>query len=235
MSERGYILHEGSSKIDGRDIVVIATMKTSNRKTGNMVQVWILDANVNPVESYKLGLDRSICGDCIHRGTNGKGRSCYVNLGQAPLAIYRAYKKGVYKKLPSGMISIIFSGKKVRFGAYGDPVLIPLNLVELIAKVASSHTGYTHQWKKTKYQAYKLFFMASCDSIGDEVIARANGWRRFRVLSKESEKMSDAIECPSDSKGIQCSACTLCKGASIAAKSIWINAHGSGAKYVSNS
>lgn len=238
MSEKGYVIWEGKSKIDGRSIAVIATMKTSNKKTGQMVQLWIIDAEVNPVQSYKLGLDRSVCGDCTHRGIDGTKRSCYVNLGQAPLAVYKAYKKGVYKKLQGkwynvkNSLTYIFKGKKIRFGAYGDPVLIPLWIVETIVATADSHTGYTHQWKRTEFQEYKPYFMASCDSMIDEVIAKNHGWRRFRVLTEESEKSEDSIECPSDSRGIQCAACTLCKGASIAAKSIWITAHGSGAKYV---
>ena len=40
--EKGYILYEGPSALDGAPIVVIATMETSNAKTGAMVQTWIL-------------------------------------------------------------------------------------------------------------------------------------------------------------------------------------------------
>lgn len=239
---KGYIIWEGKSKIDGRPIVAIATMKTSNRKTGNMVQIWILDAEIDPVTSYKLGLDKSVCGSCTHRGIDGKGRSCYVNLGQAPLSIFKAYKRGVYPRVTDLLgkkwyqvkrfLTHLFQGAKIRFGAYGDPVLIPLWIVSTIVDTAESHTGYTHQWKRNQFQEYKPYFMASCDSMIDEVIAKNHGWRRFRVLTEESEKSEDSIECPSDSKNIQCAACTLCKGASIAAKSIWITAHGSGAKYV---
>ena len=48
---KGFILYEGASMLDGAPIVVIATMKTSNRKTGDMVQTWILRSDVNPVEA----------------------------------------------------------------------------------------------------------------------------------------------------------------------------------------
>ena len=45
--EIGFILYRGPSLLDGSPIVVVATMASSNRKTGltgkkNMVQVWIL-------------------------------------------------------------------------------------------------------------------------------------------------------------------------------------------------
>jgi hypothetical protein len=53
---KGYILHQNSNP------VVIATLESENRKTGNMIQVWILCANVSPVESVKAGLDAIVCG-----------------------------------------------------------------------------------------------------------------------------------------------------------------------------
>ena len=39
---KGYVLHEGPSPFDGQPIVSIATLHSSNRKTGDMVQTWIL-------------------------------------------------------------------------------------------------------------------------------------------------------------------------------------------------
>ena len=45
--EKGFIIYDGPSMLDGEPIVAIATMKTSNRKTGEMVQVWILRSDVN--------------------------------------------------------------------------------------------------------------------------------------------------------------------------------------------
>ena len=38
---KGYVLHEGPSPFDGQPIVSIATLHSSNRKTGDMVQTWI--------------------------------------------------------------------------------------------------------------------------------------------------------------------------------------------------
>ena len=59
--ERGYILYEGPSMLDGEPIAVIATMTTSNVKTGDMVQTWILRSDINPVQASKIGEDKSIC------------------------------------------------------------------------------------------------------------------------------------------------------------------------------
>ena len=59
----GYVIYRGPSLLDGAPIVAIATMQTSNRKTGNMVQTWILREDVSPVEASKAGADASVCGD----------------------------------------------------------------------------------------------------------------------------------------------------------------------------
>ena len=52
-SPKGFVLHEGESPFDGRLIVSIATLHSSNRKTGDMVQVWILPKDINPLDAVK--------------------------------------------------------------------------------------------------------------------------------------------------------------------------------------
>ena len=67
----GRILFEGKSNIDGQEIVVILTgldNKTSNKKTGDMLQSWILLKNHAPNTSHKNGLNKSVCGNCPHAG-----------------------------------------------------------------------------------------------------------------------------------------------------------------------
>ena len=53
----GYVLQRGLSPFNGEPIVVIMTMKSKNRKTGNMIQVWILPENVSPMDAVKLRVD----------------------------------------------------------------------------------------------------------------------------------------------------------------------------------
>ena len=87
--------------LDGGPVVAIAIgliFKSENRKTGKrgvgsgltMVQTYILRADMSPVDASKLGLDRSVCGDCdlrvftwrIRKRETGETRAkCYVNLG----------------------------------------------------------------------------------------------------------------------------------------------------------
>jgi hypothetical protein len=219
----GFVIHEDSSRV----IIATGFSKASdNRKTGDMIQIWILCKAVDPVEAIKQGLDRLICGSCVHRGDGtGGGRSCYVNAGQAPLGIYRAWKAGRY---PTLQFMDIFAGRKVRFGAYGDPTWIPLPLALAIAGVASGHTGYTHQWRKPSLQGWRSILMASVDSIAELVIARSLGWSTFRVGSEAS--VGESL-CASERVGTPCADCLLCAGARGGLESVHIPPHGTGARH----
>ena len=117
---KGYVLQRSISPIDNAPIVVIATMESSNRKTGNMVQVWILRDDINPVEALNTGADVSICGDCPHRKQSDGSRSCYVNVGQAPNSVWKSYKAGKYGEFKDLNLSSLHN-RKIRWGAYGDP------------------------------------------------------------------------------------------------------------------
>jgi hypothetical protein len=223
----GFILHED------RDRVIIATgfeTPSDNRKTGDMNQVWILVKSVSPTEAIRTGLDRLICGNCVHRGHEENGRfgverTCYVNPGQAPQGIWKAWKAGRYSPLRS---LECFVGRKVRFGAYGDPTHIPLSLALAIAGVASGHTGYTHQWRKPSLQGWRSILMASVDSIGELVIARSMGWSTFRVGSEAS--VGESL-CASERVGTPCADCLLCAGARGGLESVHIPPHGTGARH----
>ena len=107
------IIYRGPSLIDpNENIVVIAIVKSSNTKTGNMVQTYILCDNGNdPMLNNKLGLDFSICGNCKHRGTpvdinatgkHAKGRTCYVKLFQGVLHVWKHLQKGGYPVATAG-------------------------------------------------------------------------------------------------------------------------------------
>ena len=147
----GLILYEGPSLIDGQPIAVIATgfqRRTANSKTGDMVQTWILRSDMNPLEAIHTGQDVSICGNCPLRGmldkqqrrTVNRRRACYVNVHQAPLAVYRAYRRGRYEPFDSAQHLALFQGRMLRLGCYGDPVAAPYAyLVALGARRPWSH------------------------------------------------------------------------------------------------
>lgn len=225
----GYVLSETA------EIAVIATVESDNAKTGNMVQVWILNREIAPNVAIKTGEDSKICFDCPHRGDGtGKERTCYVQM-RAPNSVWRAYQRGSYPYLPPAGYRAAFAGRRIRFGAYGEPVLIPLGVMAEIARVADGWTGYTHQWRKAEYAGYRAFLMASCDSAMDRAQANARGWRTFRVRSESEPMMLGEIACPASEeagKRTQCVKCGLCNGARDrdARKDIAIIVHGSGSK-----
>lgn len=248
MAIRGYEVWRGKSWIDGSPIVAIATMKTANRKTGEMVQTWILQQDVSPVDAVVSGSDRSICGDCPHRGA-GLGfaeRTCYVNVGQAPLQVWKTWKAGRYGNIAASDIASAMSGKAVRLGAYGDPALIPAEILSALVEKSRLHTGYTHQWRDARGSHAKQWCMASCDSEADAAEAVEDGWRCFFV-GKGSPKGS--IQCPASDEYFaatgrksSCAECGLCGGLTRSGKTlspkvaavIRIDPHGSGAAKIAS-
>lgn len=244
MSRRnGYIIYRGPSMLDGKPIVVIATgfaNDSTNGKTGNLIQTWILREDMKPIEAVNNGKDSSICGACPHRGeivpaddgeheTKNIGRSCYIKVWQAPSAVYGAYKRGSYPEMTAADLGWLFVGKAVRFGAYGDPAAIPLHIVDTIGSVAEFTTGYTHQWLHAD-TGYNKWLMASCDNAGDRFMARAFGYRTFRVRAVSENLGKKEIICPASKEAgykTTCSDCRACGGRSTKAKvDIAIFAHG---------
>ncbi len=57
---RGFVLYQGPSLLDGLPIVAIATMRSTNPKTGPVPQTWILRADVPPMDAVRTGADASI-------------------------------------------------------------------------------------------------------------------------------------------------------------------------------
>lgn len=227
---KGIVFYRGPSVLDGKPIVAIATKSSNNRKTGDMIQTWILRANVDPVRAVTAGLDSSICGSCYHRGSKDRPRTCYVNVGQAPLAIYRAFKRGSYE--PGDLAGLVESldGKPVRMGAYGDPVAVPWHAWTGI-HTARKWTGYTHQWRRLEAAPFRGTCMASCDTIAEAADAAALGWRTFLVNPLDATP-PEGIECPS-ARGVECADCGLCAGNQrYQAPSIWIGAHGTAKRFV---
>jgi hypothetical protein len=124
----GVVLYDGPSMLDGKPIVVVATLNSANAKTGNMVQTWIIRSDVHPLDALDTGGDYSICGTCPHRK-----RTCYVNVSQAPSAVYRTYKAGKYPTFDATLHAGLFMGRKVRLGAYGDPAAAPFEVMQQVA------------------------------------------------------------------------------------------------------
>jgi hypothetical protein len=233
INRNGLVLWESATQ------VAIATgfkRASANRKTGKMIQIFIIVKHVNPVEAIYTGQDEAVCFQCPLRGhINEQGklveRACYVDLPKSVLAVWNCFQRGGYRTLSDYSV---FDGRVVRFGAYGEPVLLPFDMVREIARRAKRHTGYTHRWKEVAIQGYRQFFMASCNEQ-DYQEAESLGWRAFVVSENALEKH---VLCPASDEALakhgkktDCEHCGLCAGNSRPARSVWIPAHGAGKKY----
>jgi len=222
------IIYNGPSLLDGKPIVVIATFSNRNKKTGAVVQTYILCRDINPLEASKTGADFTICGNCIMRGEvttdpvrkQAKGRKCYVNLGQGVLIVWKAFQRGVYKTGPARDMG---RGRFVRVGTYGDPAACPAHIWDELLSEADTWTAYSHQsgWRPD-------IAMQSADTKAEAEAHWSNGHRTFRVIADlgQLDKSKEAL-CPASKEAgrrVQCTACKLCKGSS-KGKSIAIVEH----------
>ena len=207
----GIILYKGPSLIDGKMIVALASgvfKKTDNRKTGDMIQVWIERADISPEIGKQLGHDYSVCGDCKHRHFG----SCYVNIGYGPLHTFEAYVRDRYVKFDDSHLEL-FRGRKIRLGSYGDPAAVPTEVWEKVCSVTDGHTGYTHQWNK-RFTDPKLkdYCMASVDNEAEYHKAKKLGWRTFRVRMSENDAlMENEFVCPASNEAGNKTSCEKCK------------------------
>lgn len=239
MKASGFVFFEGPSQIDGAPIVGIAVLRSTNRKTGDMVQTFILRANVSPLDALRTGADASICGACKHRPDPiTKRRTCYVDVAKSVSSVWRAYQRGRYPTISRDQAVKLLSGRTIRMGAYGDPAAIPADVWQPMLDLAAGHTGYTHQWREGFAQPFRGIVMASADSPADRDIARAIGWRTFRVIpiaQASTPLAAREIACPASPEGGMRRTCLTCRACDGAARgpgqaSIAIIAHGAQAK-----
>ena len=213
-------------------LIVFTFGKTSNKKiatpTEKIVQTYSFSR-----EQYEISkgnttmrtffeMDASVCFDCPFSVSNGaKLQACYTHKPiqysgflSSLRSIAKKYSK--WEDIPElnadvqSQIVQQSQDKYVRFGSYGEPSLIPIELVRSIVSVSKSWTGYTHQWnQKPEYADY---LMASVHTLAMQKVAEGKGWRSF-VASKD--KQDTLVNCPaSKEQGFKsnCSKCGLCSG-----------------------
>jgi hypothetical protein len=225
-TSNGVTTYRGPSDIDGRPIMAILTgtnRPSQNRKTADMLQLWIMPTDSKPTEAIKNGDDVSVCGTCPHRPSLAKAtgaKECYVNVGQAPNGIY-----GTSYPTADNLDGV--RQAPVRLGAWGEPAAIPYEFNErLIGN--RRHTGYTHRWREAN-PLYKNLLMASVDSPQEQAEASAKGFRTFRVRKDATVPvLPGEIVCPASEEGgrrTTCAQCLLCNGTTTKAKNIVIIEH----------
>jgi hypothetical protein len=219
MSKRNTIkVYDGPSLIDGQRIIVLITglaKKSKNRKTGNMLQTWIMLYDVAPHEAAKTGADSSVCGDCplrpIHYKEKGvSAEPCYVILYQAPLSTWKANRD--LEVTNPETIQLLIAGRQVRRGSYGDPNAVPAAIWAMLDN-GERPTGYTHQW--TNGRNLSAYVMASVHTAEQRKAAKAKGYRTFRIITDVQDVQKGEILCPASKEAgerTNCAKCGLCSG-----------------------
>jgi hypothetical protein len=216
----------------GDTLVLFTFSKTSNKKIAapgdKIVQTFHFSREQFEVAQRKttmqefFGHDGKVCFDCPFSVSNGaKLSACYTHKMMQYtgfLSSLRSIGKeyGTFDAIPYLSPKLLddivqaCTGKYVRFGSYGEPILVPFDMVQKICAVAKSWTGYTHQW--LSYPEYSAYFMASTHAPCGEAMARALGWKSF-VASPEL--LSGMVNCPASEEQnfrSNCAKCGLCSG-----------------------
>ena len=205
--KQGFIIYSGPSVLDGAPIVVIATIKTKNRKTGDVIQIWILREDMPPMEAVNTSADVSICGFCPRR--HALGGNCYVIPWQAPTSIYNCYKRGGYT---TDVEPADLAGYIARVGAYGDPAAVPAEVWDTWLEFVDNVLSYTHQTRMPGFDPAILgFSQASADTLQQAKRFWRDGVKTYRVLNHLEQPEPEETMCPS-LEGVTCADCGGCNG-----------------------
>ncbi len=229
--KQSIVIYRGPSMLDGAPIVVVASTGSSNVKTGQMVQTWILRADLNPSEASRQGADASVCGMCPRR--HSLGGDCYVQIVHAPRSTWASWdakgSPGENWSDEKQIIALQSDAKQygLRLGSYGDPMAVPYEVWrDLIdALQPRSVVGYTHQWgtlphnnnngRLDAYFWFRAHVMASCDNAAQAENARFCGWRFFLATPAGAPVPERTVQCPAtrDVNPLTCNTCGICNGA----------------------
>ncbi len=220
----------------GDRIRAVLTTRTTSRKIGDMVQLWIVPESLPFIRGERRD-HTAVCGTCPHQGSETAPRTCYV-MPLAVNAVFRGAENPESSDLP-GMLSAV-EGRMLRLGAWGDPAMLPGAVLRSLTARASGWTGYTHQWStpwgRRRSASLRRYVMASVDSPEERRSAKRLGYRTFRVLRSGETPEAGEILCPASPEAGErttCDACGLCdgsRGITDPRKDIAIFAHGSGAQ-----
>ena len=200
---------------------------SSNSKTGDMVQLAILPIDSKPTKALKT---RQLpnCGDCALIST------CYVNTVSLN-AVYDQTVNQTVAAVPKRFRA------PIRLGSWGDPGLLPIDLLQQLSRTAGAHTGYTHLWQEIE-QEYSQLLMASIDHLTakkqgltvDQLkrLAWDKGYRTYTILQPGEKQSAQERSCLYVSNNTQCRYCKLCNGAG-SQRSIAAPLHGPNNKQVS--
>ena len=213
------------------NVIVNFQFKTSNTKTGALIQNYIIPASWIESDAHiKTLSDSEVCFDCDHG--KSKKATCYVRKSNSERGLISKVKslrniglENIPELSPESEADLLnaIEGRGVRFGSYGEPILLGEALIGKISKRAKFWTGYTHQWHKNNWA--KDYFMASVESELVSKVAQKSGFRTFFVGDTQSKEY---VTCPASKEAgnkTTCDNCKLCMGTQSKAKSVTILPH----------
>lgn len=172
------------------------------------------------------------CGGCPLR--HGGCYTFKFTQAMGHLSMLRSVVKqyGTFDRIPGLMgldlekLAEATAGRYVRFGAYGNPDTMPLDVVEFMCNQAKTWTGYTHNWKQPAKFEYLKYFMASAHSDKTE-------WAPVAGIRSFVTDGATGVQCPASDeyynktgKKVTCSQCGLCSGLKGKGKgNVRINSH----------
>lgn len=148
-----------------------------------------------------------------HKGLQWMGiRSMLKRLGKMKLYNFNAYKFKAFIQAAD-----YFEVELVRFGVYGEPVLMNIEVFKELRMIAPS-VGYTHQWKK--YPEFSGLLQASTHNEIEVIQANNEGWTVYNIGNIEG-----LVNCPASKESTKKSSCLKCKMCSGEKFNLFINQH----------
>jgi hypothetical protein len=194
--------------------------------------------SIDQIMNKSLIDDAKVCFNCpfSYNQNNGKSGGCYTHKGLLSFGL-KSKMNRLNKLLKAGKIQTGYFGifDKIykhslrypvtfaRFGTYGEPTLLPIELITGLSSLVKKYSGYTHQWYKVN-KDYSKFLMSSVHNVFEANISKSLGYRSFLVGSGNIP--DNFVLCPSsgtiakDNK-VSCSNCGLCSGSNTKAKNIF--------------
>jgi hypothetical protein len=146
--------------------------------------------------------------------------------------VWKSWKAGNYESEPTDKeLENMINGRRVRLGAYGDPAMLPIDVLKRLQRLSNGCLGYTSQWSQSwfdpevlNYCCASLYNTAAVQKLKD-MFPKA---KYFRILQDPDEKLLNGeIICLNERSGKMCHECGLCNGRR---SNVVILAHGSWAK-----
>lgn len=204
-------------------IHLIQAKISENSKIGIGYVVQTYHFSIDQVKTADIKQDEKNCLDCPLSFSNGGG--CYTHKGMQLMGLKSMLRR--LNKLEridefnstkfnafTDKVKNTYPVDLVRFGAYGEAVLMGEKVVRQLSKLGKKTTGYTHQWKTEDFAS--TYLMASVHNEAQRIEAKEKGFRSFSVI-KKGEKVTNSVNCPASKesgKNLTCVLCGLCNGAS---------------------